>query len=63
VNWLLLQISEVGSLARIVVVWNHQLLPPPHADNWPKISKPLKVIMAVLIYKLLYRCVILVDIL
>jgi hypothetical protein len=39
----MLQISEVPSLTRIVVVWNHQLVPPPHVESWPKISKPLKV--------------------
>ena len=37
------QISEVPSLARIVVVWNHQVNPPPHVESWPKIAKPLKV--------------------
>jgi len=38
------QISEVESLQRILVVWNHQTNPPPQAQHWPKINKPLKVV-------------------
>jgi len=37
-------LGEVESLARIVVVWNHQTVPPPPAEDWPKVPKPLKVI-------------------
>jgi len=38
------RVSQVESLMRVVVIWNHQTIPPPAADKWPKISKPLKVI-------------------
>jgi len=37
-------LGEVESLTRIVVVWNHQSVPPPPAEDWPKVPKPLKVI-------------------
>merc|ERR1719394_8036 len=37
-------LGEVESLARIVVVWNHQTVPPPPVEDWPKVTKPLKVI-------------------
>ena len=37
-------ISQVESLVRILVIWNHQSKSPPPADDWPRISKPLKVI-------------------
>ena len=38
------RVSQVESLVRIVVIWNHQTIPPPPADQWPRINKPLKVI-------------------
>ena len=38
------RVSMAESLVRIVVVWNHQTIPPPPAEDWPRISKPLKVI-------------------
>ena len=38
------RVSMAESLARIVVVWNHQSIAPPPAEDWPRISKPLKVI-------------------
>lgn len=37
-------LGEVESLARIVVVWNHQTSPPPRVEDWPKVPRPLKVI-------------------
>jgi len=37
-------LGEVESLTRIVVVWNHQSVPPPPPEDWPKVPKPLKVI-------------------
>jgi len=37
-------LGSVASLARIVVVWNHQTIHPPPVEDWPKVSKPLKVI-------------------
>ena len=38
------RVSMAESLVRIVVIWNHQTIPPPPAENWPRINKPLKVI-------------------
>jgi glucuronyl/N-acetylglucosaminyl transferase EXT2 len=38
------KVSQAPSLARVVVVWNHQTVPPPPVEEWPRISKPLKVI-------------------
>lgn len=38
------RLSQVQSLVRVVVVWNHQTVPPPPVEDWPRISKPLKVI-------------------
>ena len=38
------KVSQVESLTRVVVVWNHQTIPPPPVEEWPRISKPLKVI-------------------
>lgn len=38
------KVSQVESLVRVVVVWNHQTIPPPPVEDWPRISKPLKVI-------------------
>ena len=38
------KLSQVESLVRIVVVWNHQTVPPPPVEDWPRINKPLKVI-------------------
>jgi len=38
------KVSQVESLTRVVVVWNHQTIPPPPVEDWPRISKPLKVI-------------------
>jgi len=38
------KVSKVESLTRVVVVWNHQTIPPPTVEEWPRISKPLKVI-------------------
>jgi len=38
------QISEVYSLSRIVVVWNHETKPPPPPEQWPKLNKQLKVV-------------------
>ena len=38
------RVSKVESLTRVVVVWNHQTIPPPAVEEWPRISKPLKVI-------------------
>lgn len=38
------KVSEAPSLARVVVVWNHQTVPPPPVEDWPRINKPLKVI-------------------
>ena len=38
------RVSEVESLVRIVVIWNHQTVPPPPAEQWPRVAKPLKVI-------------------
>jgi len=38
------KVSKVESLTRVVVVWNHQTISPPPVEEWPRISKPLKVI-------------------
>ena len=38
------RLSQVESLVRIVVVWNHQTVAPPPVQDWPHINKPLKVI-------------------
>ena len=38
------RISQVESLVRILVIWNHQSKSPPPAESWPRINKPLKVI-------------------
>jgi len=38
------KVSQAPSLSRVVVVWNHQTNSPPPVDEWPKITKPLKVI-------------------
>lgn len=38
------RISQVDSLVRILVIWNHQSKSPPPAESWPRINKPLKVI-------------------
>ena len=38
------RLSQVESLVRIVVVWNHQTVGPPPVQDWPHINKPLKVI-------------------
>lgn len=38
------QLSQVPSLAKVLVVWNNQQKPPPPASVWPKINKPLKVV-------------------
>ncbi|XP_023321307.1 exostosin-2 [Eurytemora carolleeae] len=38
------QISDVHSLTRILVIWNHQTIPPPSIQAWPKTNKQLKVI-------------------
>ena len=37
------QISDVHSLTRILVIWNHQTIPPPAIQAWPKTNKQLKV--------------------
>lgn len=37
------RISNVPSLAKIVVVWNNQQKDPPPSSAWPKLSKPLQV--------------------
>lgn len=37
-------VVKAPSLAKVLVVWNNQNKPPPHASIWPKINKPLKVV-------------------
>jgi len=41
---LIQQVAKAPSLAKVLVVWNNQIKPPPPAPMWPKISKPLKVV-------------------
>lgn len=41
---LITKLSQVPSLQKILVIWNNQKKSPPHIDQFPKISKPLKVI-------------------
>lgn len=38
------QVALSPSLSKVLVVWNNQVKPPPPASQWPKISKPLKVV-------------------
>ena len=40
---ILFKISDVHSLTRILVIWNHQTIPPPSIQAWPKTNKQLKV--------------------
>ncbi|KFM64862.1 Exostosin-2, partial [Stegodyphus mimosarum] len=38
------KVVQAPSLAKVLVVWNNQIKPPPPASIWPKINKPLKVV-------------------
>ncbi|KAL0880397.1 hypothetical protein ABMA27_002833 [Loxostege sticticalis] len=38
------KLVKTPSLAKILVVWNHQKKQPPPSSEWPVINKPLKVI-------------------